>query len=235
MKCDLHCHTSYSHDSTARPEEMVEAALRKGINCLAICDHGETKGARKAAEYAKDKPILIIPGIEIKSKQGDILGLNIKEIIPNKLPASETIERIRELGGLAAIPHPFGWSCSFKGDLENIIPERDNLGETDSSQAPLGTLAIEVLNASIFGRGNKKALAFSKNHRLPKTVGSDAHFPNFIGRVYLEIPGDNFSVEEVLDRIKKGAVTVHGREAEFFEKVIDHIKRNIAKLKSIHL
>lgn len=218
MKCDLHCHTGYSYDSTAKPEEMVEAALQKGINCLAICDHEEIKGARKAVEYAKDRPILIIPGIEIKSKEGDILGLNIKEIIPNKLSARETIKKIKELGGLAIIPHPFGWSCSFKGDLEDLIPDIDGL---------------EVINASIFGRGNKKALIFSQKHNLPVTAGSDAHFPNFVGRVYLEIPGDNLSIEEVLNQIKKGAVKIGGREAGFFEKAVDHIKRSLAKFKNL--
>ena len=217
MKCDLHCHTGYSHDSTTRPEEMVQAALQRGINCLAICDHGEIKGAQKAIEYAKDRPILIIPGIEIKSKEGDILGLNIEEVIPNKLSAIETIKKIKELGGLAIIPHPFGWLCSFKGNLENLISYIDG---------------IEVLNASIFGRGNKKALIFSQKHGLPKTVGSDAHFPNFIGRVYLETPGDNLSAEEILNQIKKGVVKISGREAGFFEKAIDHIKRNLAKIRN---
>ena len=218
MKCDLHCHTGYSYDSTAKPEEMVEAALRKGVNCLAITDHGEVEGARKAVEYAKDKPILIIPGIEIKSKEGDILGLNIKEIIPNKLPGKETIERIKELGGLAIIPHPFGWACSFKGNLEELIPDIDG---------------IEVLNASIFGPGNKKALIFSQKHNLPQTAGSDAHFPNFIGQVYLEILGDNLSAEEVLTKVKEGSVKINGKDAAFFEKTIDHIKRNIVKVKNL--
>ena len=199
---------------------MVEAALQRGINCLAICDHGEIKGAQKAAEYAKNRPILIIPGIEIKSKEGDILGLNIEEIIPNKLSAKETIKKIKDLGGLVIIPHPFGWSCSFKGNLEKLISGID---------------AIEVLNASIFGRGNKKALIFSQKYNIPKTAGSDAHFPNFIGRVYLEVPGNNLSIEEVLNQIKKGVGKIGGKEAGFFEKTIDHIRRNIAKLKIIHL
>ena len=215
MKCDFHCHTYYSYDSAAKPEEMVNAALKKGINCLAITDHGEIRGAQKAIEYAKDKPILIIPGIEIKSKEGDILGLNIKEIIPNKLSAKETIKKIKELGGLAILPHPFGWFCNFKGDLKNLVSEIDG---------------IEVLNASIFGLGNKIALDFAKKYNLPLTVGSDAHFPNFVGRAYLEIPGENLSIGEILEKIKNKEVKVGGKEASSLEKVIDHLKRNFTKM-----
>jgi predicted metal-dependent phosphoesterase TrpH len=215
MKCDLHVHTNYSFDSNTSPKEIVDKAIKEGVNCIAITDHGEIKGALEAMEYAKGKPILIIPGIEVKSKEGDILGLNVKEKIPNKLSARETIRRIKEQGGFVVIPHPFGLFCKFRGNLKELIKKID---------------AIEVLNASIFGNGNEIAKKFAKENNLPFTVGTDSHFSNFIGKCYLEIPGENLSIKEIFEKIKEKKGEIIGKEANFFEKVTDHLKRNFVKI-----
>lgn len=215
MKCDLHVHTFYSFDSNCPPKEIVETAIKKGIDCLAITDHGEIRGALEAIEYAKGRPILIIPGIEIKSKEGDILALNVKEKIPDKLGAKETIKKVKELGGLAIVPHPFGFICKFRGNLKELIKEIDG---------------IEVLNASIFGRGNKIALEFAKKNNLAFTAGSDSHSTNFIGKVWLEIKGENLSQGEILEKIKNREVEISGKEANFWEKVFDHLARNFVKI-----
>jgi len=217
MKCDLHVHTCYSYDSRALPEKIVETALSKRIDCLAICDHGEVKGVKAVQQAAFNLPILIIPGIEVKSKAGDILGLNVTKVIPNGLSAKETIKKIKAAGGLAVIPHPFGYFCGFKQNIKELATEIDG---------------IEVLNASIFGPGNKKAQALAEEFRFPFTAGSDAHSVDFIGKVFLEVPGENLSAKDVLEQIKQRNAKLEGQEVNFFEKLLEHAKRNLAKIQN---
>lgn len=215
MKCDLHVHTCYSYDSTSLPKQIVDAAIQKGIDCLAITDHEEIKGASETIKYALNKSLLIIPGIEVKSREGDILGLNIEKTIPKGLSAKETIMRIKEQGGMAIIAHPFAMFYPFKGDLKDFLSDIDG---------------IEVLNASMFSWENKKALNFVKKYNLCFTAGSDAHSPDLIGSAYLEIPGENLSIEQVLEAIKNKEGKLWGKEVNFFKRTIAYVKRSIAKL-----
>jgi len=61
---ELHCHSSFSFgDGASDPEELVAEAARKGLEALAITDHGGLYGAvrfaRAAAELAEDTGIRV--------------------------------------------------------------------------------------------------------------------------------------------------------------------------------
>ncbi|HDY72680.1 MAG TPA: PHP domain-containing protein [bacterium] len=214
MKCDLHIHSHYSYDSNSSIKEIIDTAIKKGIDCIAITDHNKIQGALEAIEYAKAKPILIIPAIEVKSRDGDIIALNVRKEIEKSLSAEKTIEKIKEQSGLAIIAHPFGDWHAFKKDLKDFINKVD---------------AIEVLNASVF-TGNKKAKELVKKYNLAFTAGSDAHEPKFIGRAYLEIPGDNLSIEQILGAIKNKNCEAKGKGLSFFEKTTERSKRGNIRL-----
>lgn len=221
MKVDLHTHTNFSYDGIQSPQEIVDSAISRGIDCICITDHHETRGVAEALRFAFSKPLLIIPGIEIKSREGDILGLNVKEKIPDGLSASETVKEINRVGGMAVVAHPFAWPHSFKGDLEKLFKENSGC-----------SLAIEALNASIPSFANEKALRFAKRFDLSFTAGSDAHGKSFVGKGYLDIPGENLSVGEILEEIKRKNVKLKEERVSFLEKMGWEARRYIQKLKS---
>ena len=205
MKADLHIHTYYSFDGFSSPKEIVKTAISKGINCIAITDHNEIKGAIEAMRFAFDKDILVIPGIEILSEAGDILGLNVKEIIPDGLSAEKTIEEIKKRGGIAVIPHPFDWP------LENFFLKKNGIKN-------LNIDAIEVFNASVFFKSsNKKAFDFAREYDLAFSAGSDAHQAKFVGRGYLEFKKKINSEIELIEEIKNKKAKVGGKALGFWE------------------
>ena len=75
---------------------------------IAITDHNVFGGALEAVELARDRELIVIPGEEVKTDgQGEVIGLFLEEEIPRGMSFGDTIEAIREQGGLVYLPHPF--------------------------------------------------------------------------------------------------------------------------------
>ncbi len=102
----------------------------------------------------------------------------IQEAIPPHLPFDETLDRIREQGGLAVIPAPV--SGSRHGVFEHI--SKDELATAD---------AIEVYNSRLLtGRSNRQAERFARRRGLPMTAGSDAHIAEMVGQAVTNVGTD---------------------------------------------
>lgn len=146
-KADTHVHTEYSGfsrlgvmkfpESVVSPEAQVDNARKNGINVLGITDHDETAGAFVAQSYArKYDDIEVIVGEEVTTADGEIIGLFLTERIPDMLSVEETVDIIREQGGLTIAPHPFSFHVPglkekiFELDLDGF--ETINGGHPDS-------------------------------------------------------------------------------------------------------
>lgn len=70
---DLHTHSFYS-DGIFSPADVVKKAKEAGIKNLALTDHNSIDGITEAQEEAKKQGINIIPGIELRCKEGEVLG-----------------------------------------------------------------------------------------------------------------------------------------------------------------
>ena len=168
--CDLHLHTSWSHDCAVEPRELVARAVAQGLGAIAVTDHNSFGGALETAELARETPLSVIPGEEVKTAgQGEVIGLFLSEEIPRGMSFADTVVAIREQGGLVYLPHPF--------DRLHAIPDaatlRRHLAEID---------VFEVYNARLlFEAYNDEALRFARKYNLTMGAGSDAHVLQGIG------------------------------------------------------
>lgn len=182
LNADLHVHTWHSVDSYMSYDQLIQACQAKGINCIAVSDHGTTRGAR---EIDKIAPFKIIICEEVMTPYGEIMGMFLKEDIPNKISLEETIRLIREQGGLVCIPHPFDRvrPSAFRNlkKLESIMDEID---------------IIEVFNSrSLYPCIGKKSIELAQRFHKVMSAGTDAHSPAEIGYVRIEMEDFNNSTE----------------------------------------
>ena len=192
LRADLHLHTCYSYDCRLTPQDLVARCPRVGIDCLAVTDHGSIEGALKVRELA---PFPVIIGEEVRTREGEILGLFLQEAVPQGLAAREAVARIRDQGGLAGVPHPF--DRYYRGALKKetlleLLPQLHFL---------------EVFNARSF-LSQDSVPEFARGHGLPGTAGSDAHSGYEVGWAYVEMPPFN-GPQEFLASLAQG--TVRGR------------------------
>ncbi len=178
---DLHCHSSASFDSVASPARLMAKARRIGLTHLAITDHERIDGALRARDLAADG-LSIIVGEEVRSADGDLIGLYLEHAVPPGLSAAETAAAIHEQGGLVGLPHPFDRFRSSGGT------------QAADQQRTLETLAsvvdyVEIHNGRAYRDANPLATAFAETHGLPGTASSDAHSVLELGVAQTVVPG----------------------------------------------
>jgi len=218
LSAELHCHSSLSYDGRDPVELLLKQADAVGLDALAVTDHDEIDASLEAAERAAEYGLVGIPGMEVSTAAGHVLALGVEERVPERLPYDESLDRIRDLGGIAVVPHPF--QESRHGVLANI--SKDALAEAD---------AIEVYNSRLLtGRANRQAERFARERGVPMTAGSDAHISEMVGQAVTRIGAEERSVDAILDAIREGRTTVEGKRTPWrisFRQAAGGAKRRV--------
>jgi hypothetical protein len=71
FQCDLHIHTCLSPcaDLDMYPSALVERSVAAGLDMIGICDHNASENVRYVIEAARGKPLHVLPGMEITSRE----------------------------------------------------------------------------------------------------------------------------------------------------------------------
>lgn len=200
---DPHVHSADSYDGHEPVELLLEQAADIGLDAIVVTDHDEIGESIRAAQLAPEYGLVGIPGVEVSTAAGHLLAIGVEDRPKPGRPLQTTVDRVRELGGVPVVPHPF---------------QRTRHGVRRRSLAGVDVDGIETYNAWLFtGYRNRRAAAFARQYDLTGLAGSDAHSLVTVGRAYtaLDIDGPPSAIdrEDVLDAIRQGETAVHGRRA----------------------
>jgi predicted metal-dependent phosphoesterase TrpH len=218
IKVDLHVHSEASHDCNEPVELILEHAQDIDLDAIAITDHDEIENSLEAAEKAEEYGLIGIPGAEISTADGHLLALGVEELPEKGQPFMETVEEVREMGGIAIVPHPF--QRTRHGVRKSKIEDVD---------------AVEVYNSWVFtGWRNRKARRFADENKYPEVASSDAHHIGMIGKAYTEIntafvEDEEFTADEVLEAIESGSNYMYGRRKPIAKSTWDYGKAALKK------
>lgn len=193
LNIDFHIHTKYSFDSFMDINKIVKISQQKNLSGIAICDHDYFSFPKLEKELKRtDDDFFMIPGMEIKTDMGDLIGIMITDTIDSN-NFFECIDEIKAQGGISILPHPYRRKKDV--DVDNIAKSVD---------------WIEVNNSRSTKEQNNHSIELSKRIKKPKIAGSDAHLYSEIGTSYVTVK-DIGTIEELINEISRKNVKIISR------------------------
>jgi predicted metal-dependent phosphoesterase TrpH len=185
LRVDLHLHSHFSHDGKSSLDELIARARECGLDRIALTDHNTVEGALQLVQI---EPELGIAGEEVKTLEGEVIGLFITSRVPPFLRPEEAMDLIHGVGGLTYLPHPLDRRRS------NFRPERivELADRVD---------IIETYNPWCDAAANQAAARMADELDKVMATGSDSHSADELGRSWMEI-NEYRSPQEFLERLR---------------------------------
>jgi hypothetical protein len=174
-----------------QPKTLVDMLVANNfIKVAAVTDHDSVRGCKATVELASAYPdILIIPGVEISTPNGDMLVLGTEELPPKPWNPQDIVDYAKAIGAVSIVAHPY---------------REYGMGDLTRS---LKVDAVEVLNGGSSQAANKQAKQLASELGLPGTAGSDAHQTLELFNVCTQVQA-SLNIDEILKAIKSGSISV---------------------------
>ncbi|GAB3040124.1 PHP domain-containing protein [Natronobiforma cellulositropha] len=217
FRIDFHVHSDDSYDGHEPIELILEHAADIGLDGVVITDHDEIAESRRAAAIAPEYGLVGIPGVEVSTRHGHLLAIGVDERPQPGRPFADTVETVRELGGIAIVPHPF--QRSRHGVRKRHITDAD---------------AIEAYNSMLFtGYRNRRAKTFAIRRDYPLIGASDAHYLPNVGRAYTDVLVEprapdtakaDIDGEDLVEAILEGRTQIRGKRTPVRKSTVQYAK-----------
>lgn len=199
LKIDLHIHSRedvaeqvFGHDDLLPATEIIDLAIAANYDAISFTHHGLLYNDHYVSDYAKERGLLLISGLEAIIERKHVLLINFTKH-KHILNFTELAKNISEDVAVIA-PHPFyGGSSSLHGTLIEHIDLFD---------------AIEYCHYYYrFLNPNRKAIKVAQQHHLPLVGNSDMHNRFQFGSAFSLVDTKEKSIPAIIDAIKNGRVT----------------------------
>ncbi|NCD00659.1 PHP domain-containing protein [bacterium] len=200
-KASLHIHAfedrNEKYDIKYNVYQLIDKAKKFNFKILAFTFHDKMFFNKKCFNYAKEKGILLIPGIEKSvfdknKKRTHVVILNAKKEI-EKINTWEELKEYKKKNSdiFVLLAHPFFPFINIK---ENTL--KQNIDIFDGIEHSWAY--SRLINF------NKKAKRLAKKYNKPFIATSDLHNLRYFNNDYTEIETSELKIKDVLDSLKIG-------------------------------
>lgn len=203
LKADLHLHTAEDPLDRIRysSKELISKAADEGFDVISITNHHKMTFNQDLFSYARERGILLIPGVELTIKRRHVLVLNPPPF--RNCPDFPSLSKLRRPETLIIAPHPyFPGSYSLNGYLLRYLYLFDALEYCHFYSSRINF--------------NQKAVEVSRFFGFPLLGNSDSHFLSQLGTTYSFIYAEK-NLESIFDAIRQNEVKVATRPLKPFE------------------
>lgn len=207
VKVDLHLHTADDPvdviPHTGR--DLVDRAAALEFSALAITLHDRQMCGRSLADYARERGIVLIPGIERTIEGRHVLLLNFTSDAEYVRTFADVARLKRKSNGVVIAPHPFFPDASCLGDLMNAHAD-----------------LFDAVEWSYFWRPeinfNGRAERWARERGKAVVGNSDLHDLRQLGRTFSEVACEAHP-DAICEAIREGRVTLRTQPAPALELV----------------
>ncbi len=195
LKADIHVHTSEDPEDLVlySATQLIDMAHKRGYKVLSITNHNKMTYSQYLRDYARERGIVLIPGMEATIEGRHVLLYNVDPLKVRR-DSLLSLKDVRDKNTLIVAPHPFfpGF-CALRRRFLRYIELFD---------------AVEISHFYTTNIDfNRFAATIALRRNLPLVGTSDAHQRRQFGLTYSMIASEE-DPDAVVEAIKTGRTRV---------------------------
>ncbi len=213
LKVDLHTHTADDPKEPIRHSsfELLDKAHYLGFDAISITSHNGITFGKYLQDYARERGIVLIPGVEVNIGRKHVLVVNAHEQIL-EARTFDDLRRLRTPENLIIAPHPY-----FPGFASLMWQVRRNIDVFDAIE--FSWFYHNLINFNMF------AVRTAARYGLPLVCTSDCHHLEKFGSAYSLVDAEK-DRESIVEAVRRGRLEIAANPlklVEFGKHGLEHV------------